>query len=89
MDTGNLLIGGIALTGVVVGLVQVVKPFLTAKLVPVASLGIGTLLGAILGFSQADTGILNGAILGLLAGLSASGAWSGTKAVLKTTEPSQ
>jgi len=67
---------------IVIGLVQVVKVTgLPKKLLPLSSIVFGVILAFVWGFGAIPYSIL--VIQGLIAGLTASGLWSGTKTVVK------
>ena len=77
----NDIIFGIALVPLIIGLVQVFKGVgLPDRWAPVASLVFGVLAGVAIG-SQTGLAPLEGVVTGIAFGLSASGLYSGTRAL--------
>lgn len=76
----NIEIYDVALIPATMGLVEVAKSAgLPSKYAPIVSLGIGTALGVATSLDNMSKGI----IVGIAIGLSASGLYSGTKALTK------
>lgn len=71
----------VIIVAVILGLVEVLKTLgLTEKFAPVASIALGIMGGVIYLYPQ---DLKAGILMGLIMGLSASGAYSGTKTLLE------
>jgi hypothetical protein len=74
-----------ASVAVVIGIVEALKPLgLSSRYAPLVSIGLGVVSGIAL---RQDQDILSAVYSGILVGLSASGLYSGTKAVTKPEWP--
>jgi len=88
MSTG-LLVAGVGAVPLIVGLVEVFKgQGLPSKRAPLAALILGLAFGLLAASVEHSVTLLQGSVYGIIAGLAASGAYSGGKAVMaKDTEP--
>lgn len=82
----NIKAFDVALVPATMGITEVIKSVgLPSKYAPVVSLGVGIILGVVTSPGEA----LRGVLTGIAIGLSASGLYSGTKALMESDEDGQ
>ena len=73
-------------TPIILGLVHAIKLFFKDKrFYPIISIGLGIVLNSFIGY-EISASPASSIILGIIAGLSASGLWSGGKSALEKTK---